>query len=33
MAQRPDARQRMVQAAQQLIRERGYHATAISGVH
>jgi TetR/AcrR family transcriptional regulator, lmrAB and yxaGH operons repressor len=32
MAQRSDARQRMVQAAQQLIRERGYHATAISDV-
>ncbi|HEX4255137.1 MAG TPA: TetR/AcrR family transcriptional regulator [Streptosporangiaceae bacterium] len=32
MAQRSDARQRMVQAAKQLIRERGYHATAISDV-
>src|ERR1700761_1000219 len=32
MAQRSDARHRMVQAAQQLIRERGYHATAISDV-
>jgi TetR/AcrR family transcriptional regulator, lmrAB and yxaGH operons repressor len=32
MAQRTDARHRMVQAAQQLIRERGYHATAISDV-
>jgi TetR/AcrR family transcriptional repressor of lmrAB and yxaGH operons len=32
MAQRSDAKQRMVQAARQLIRERGYHATAISDV-
>jgi TetR/AcrR family transcriptional repressor of lmrAB and yxaGH operons len=32
MAQRSDTRQRMVQAAKQLIRERGYHATAISDV-
>ena len=32
MARRSDARPRMVQAAQQLIRERGYHATAISDV-
>jgi TetR/AcrR family transcriptional repressor of lmrAB and yxaGH operons len=32
MAQRSDARQRMVVAARQLIRERGYHATAISDV-
>jgi len=32
MAQRSDAKQRMVQAAKQLIRERGYHATAISDV-
>src|ERR1700748_2860469 len=32
MPQRSDARQRMVQAAEQLIRERGYHATAISDI-
>jgi TetR/AcrR family transcriptional regulator, lmrAB and yxaGH operons repressor len=32
MAQRSDAKQRMVAAARQLIRERGYHATAISDV-
>jgi TetR/AcrR family transcriptional regulator, lmrAB and yxaGH operons repressor len=32
MAQRSDAKQRMVLAARQLIRERGYHATAISDV-
>jgi TetR/AcrR family transcriptional regulator, lmrAB and yxaGH operons repressor len=32
MAQRSDAKQRMVEAASQLIRERGYHATAISDV-
>jgi TetR/AcrR family transcriptional regulator, lmrAB and yxaGH operons repressor len=32
MAQRSDAKQRMVLAAWQLIRERGYHATAISDV-
>ena len=32
MAQRSDTKQRMVQAARQLIRERGYHATAISDV-
>ncbi|HEX3748927.1 MAG TPA: TetR/AcrR family transcriptional regulator [Streptosporangiaceae bacterium] len=32
MAPRSDAKHRMVQAAQQLIRERGYHATAISDV-
>ena len=32
MAQRSDARQRMVRAAEQLIRERGYHATALSDV-
>jgi TetR/AcrR family transcriptional regulator, lmrAB and yxaGH operons repressor len=32
MPQRSDARRRMVQAARQLIRERGYHATAISDV-
>ena len=32
MAKRSDAKQRMVQAARQLIRERGYHATAISDV-
>src|ERR1700733_1635178 len=32
MAQRSDAKPRMVQAARQLIRERGYHATAISDV-
>jgi AcrR family transcriptional regulator len=32
MAKRSDAKHRMVQAAQQLIRERGYHATAISDV-
>jgi TetR/AcrR family transcriptional repressor of lmrAB and yxaGH operons len=32
MAQRSDSRQRMVAAARQLIRERGYHATALSDV-
>jgi TetR/AcrR family transcriptional regulator, lmrAB and yxaGH operons repressor len=32
MARRSDAKQRMVRAARQLIRERGYHATAISDV-
>ena len=32
MAPRSDAKHRMVQAAQQLMRERGYHATAISDV-
>src|ERR1700727_2992413 len=32
MARRSDTKQRMVQAARQLIRERGYHATAISDV-
>lgn len=32
MAPRSDAKQRMVRAAQQLIRERGYHATAISDI-
>jgi len=32
MAKRSDAKERMVQAARQLIRERGYHATAISDV-
>ncbi|HSZ43668.1 MAG TPA: TetR/AcrR family transcriptional regulator [Trebonia sp.] len=32
MGRRSDARQRMVDAARQLIRERGYHATAISDV-
>src|SRR6201994_358315 len=32
MAPRSDAKQRMVQAAKQLIRERGYHATAISDI-
>jgi TetR/AcrR family transcriptional repressor of lmrAB and yxaGH operons len=32
MAKRSDAKQRMVAAARQLIRERGYHATAISDV-
>ncbi|MFF2525359.1 TetR/AcrR family transcriptional regulator [Streptomyces liangshanensis] len=32
MRQRSDARQNMVQAAKQLIRERGYHATAFSDV-
>ena len=32
MAQRSDAKQRMVQAAKQLIRERGYNATAFSDV-
>jgi TetR/AcrR family transcriptional regulator, lmrAB and yxaGH operons repressor len=32
MPQRSDARRRMVQAARQLIRQRGYHATAISDV-
>jgi TetR/AcrR family transcriptional regulator, lmrAB and yxaGH operons repressor len=32
MPRRSDAKQRMVRAAQQLIRERGYHATAFSDV-
>ena len=32
MGQRSDARQKMVQAARQLIRERGYGATAFSDV-
>ncbi|MFJ5264682.1 TetR/AcrR family transcriptional regulator [Streptomyces sp. NPDC088387] len=32
MAQRSDARRKMVQAAKELIRERGYHATAFSDV-
>src|ERR1700722_1763067 len=32
MPQRSDAKRRMVQAARQLIRQRGYHATAISDV-
>jgi TetR/AcrR family transcriptional regulator, lmrAB and yxaGH operons repressor len=32
MGQRSDARQKMVQAAKQLIRERGYNATAFSDV-
>ena len=32
MAPRSDAKQRMVRAAEQLIRERGYHATAISDI-
>lgn len=32
MAQRSDAKQKMVQAAKQLIRERGYNATALSDV-
>jgi TetR/AcrR family transcriptional regulator, lmrAB and yxaGH operons repressor len=32
VAQRSDAKHRMVEAAQQLIRERGYHGTAISDV-
>jgi TetR/AcrR family transcriptional regulator, lmrAB and yxaGH operons repressor len=32
MAQRSDAKSRMVTAARQLIRERGYHATALSDV-
>jgi AcrR family transcriptional regulator len=32
MAQRSDAKQRMIQAAKQLIRERGYNATAFSDV-
>jgi TetR/AcrR family transcriptional repressor of lmrAB and yxaGH operons len=32
MAQRSDAKQKMVQAAKQLIRERGYNATAFSDV-
>jgi TetR/AcrR family transcriptional regulator, lmrAB and yxaGH operons repressor len=32
MPRRSDARQRMVQAAKQLIRERGYNATAFSDV-
>src|SRR6202453_1832910 len=32
MGQRSDAKQKMVQAARQLIRERGYHATAFSDV-
>jgi TetR/AcrR family transcriptional regulator, lmrAB and yxaGH operons repressor len=32
MGQRSDAKSRMVTAARQLIRERGYHATALSDV-
>ncbi|MFI9388385.1 TetR/AcrR family transcriptional regulator [Kutzneria sp. NPDC052558] len=32
MARRSDSRQRMVAAARQLIRERGYHAMALSDV-
>src|ERR1700677_1973243 len=32
MGQRSDAKQKMVQAARQLIRERGYGATAFSDV-
>src|ERR1700742_470087 len=32
MRQRSDAKQKMVQAARQLIRERGYNATAFSDV-
>ena len=32
MGQRSDAKQKMVQAAKQLMRERGYHATAFSDV-
>lgn len=32
MVQRSDTRQRMVEAARQLIRERGYHAIALSDV-
>jgi TetR/AcrR family transcriptional repressor of lmrAB and yxaGH operons len=32
MAQRSDAKLKMVKAARQLIRERGYHATALSDV-
>src|ERR1700728_5434053 len=32
MGQRSDAKQKMVQAARQLIRERGYNATAFSDV-
>jgi TetR/AcrR family transcriptional regulator, lmrAB and yxaGH operons repressor len=32
MGQRSDARQKMVKAARRLIRERGYHATALSDV-
>jgi TetR/AcrR family transcriptional regulator, lmrAB and yxaGH operons repressor len=32
MGQRSDAKLRMVEAARQLIRERGYHATALSDV-
>jgi TetR/AcrR family transcriptional regulator, lmrAB and yxaGH operons repressor len=32
MAQRSDAKSKMVTAARQLIRERGYHATALSDV-
>uniref|UniRef100_UPI001892272F TetR/AcrR family transcriptional regulator n=1 Tax=Catenulispora rubra TaxID=280293 RepID=UPI001892272F len=32
MGQRSDARQKMVQAAKQLMRERGYNATAFSDV-
>ena len=32
MGQRSDARLKMVKAARQLIRERGYHATAVSDV-
>ena len=32
VAQRSDTKQKMVQAAKQLVRERGYHATAFSDV-
>jgi AcrR family transcriptional regulator len=32
MGQRSDAKSKMVKAARQLIRERGYHATALSDV-
>ena len=32
MPRRSDAKARMVRAAQQLIRERGYHATALADV-
>ncbi|MGW3286334.1 TetR/AcrR family transcriptional regulator [Streptomyces sp. NPDC001002] len=32
MTRRTDSRQRMVEAARQLIRERGYHGTAVSDV-
>ena len=32
IGKRSDTKQKMVQAARQLIRERGYHATAFSDV-